>query len=494
MIKLLLTSFAPLMIPAIAGTALLIIGAAMKQKRWLAWLCIGALAAGLYSLTRLETSGSMAVGQLFIFDPIGLFFIKILYAVAIVIALLGYCALDKSVDSREIFYGLLLFCLVGMATVVSTTHLAVFFLGLEIYSACLYVLIAFYANRSIGTEAAVKYLILSAVSSGFVLLGIALFYLGYGTLDLPGIAEAAAQSSDPILWLTGTLCLFVGVCFKLSLAPFHMWAPDVYQGAPTSVTALIATGSKVAIFGLVLRYLSLFNHSAEFTQILVVIVVASIIIGNLLALFQQNLKRLLAYSSIAHLGYAFVPLCVGAAWSASLIYLVTYVVTALTAFAVLLLSEGDSEEAGDLENYRGLGHRKPLYAAGLALSFFSLAGIPMTAGFIGKWSIFQSALAGEKYFLVAAVIIGAALGAYYYLRVVASLYFSEKQAGVGGWRPSPTLVIVVMVLLAKVLVIGLYPEPLLHQIKHVSPGEERYGATCCITGAGGHDHGSQPDH
>lgn len=481
MMKLLMTSFAPLLIPAVAGTILLIIGGAVGNRRWISLLGVAALLAGLYTLSPLEQSNSLTIGQLFIFDPLGVFLIKVLYVITIVVALLGHTVLDRTVPSREVFYALLLFCLVGMATVVTAKHLVVFFLGLEIYSACLYVLIAFFSDRRSGTEAAVKYLILGAVSSGFVLLGIALLYLSFGTLELQAIADAVSQTSDPTLWLAGTLCLFVGVGFKLSLAPFHMWAPDVYQGAPTSVTALIATGSKVAIFGFVVRYFALFEHSAEFTQGLVIIVIASIVVGNLLALFQQNLKRLLAYSSIAHLGYAFVPLCLGAAWSASLIYLITYVVTTLAAFSVILLVEGESETAGELETYRGLGHRKPLYAAGLALSFFSLAGIPMTAGFIGKWSVFQSALAGGQYILVAAIMVGAALGAFYYLRVVASLYFSEKTVAVRQWKPSPLLVTLVIILLAKLLVIGLYPEPLLQQVRRVTPGGELYGAACCVS-------------
>lgn len=179
---------------------------------------------------------------------------------------------------------------------------------------------------------------------------------------------------------------------------------------------------------------------------------------------------------VAHLGYAFVPLCIGGftAWSASLIYLVTYIITALAAFSLIILEEGETETAGDLEHYRGLGHRKPIRAAGIALAFFSLAGIPMTAGFIGKWSIFQSALAGEQYLLVGAVIAGAALGVFYYLRVIASLYFSEKEKVPATIAMSPILRFVIFVLLITVLFIGIYPEPLLTHVSQVAPGSDQY--------------------
>ncbi len=489
MIDIIIQSFLPLIVPVLAALVILVVGAVLPKARLLFWLSLVALLIGSWTLNPLDAGGAWTIGNLFLFDSFGVFFIRALYAVTLVVAILGVGSLDKDTPSPEVFYAVLLFALVGMAIVVSTTHFAVFFLGLEIYTACLYILIAFFSNRPSGDEAAIKYLILGAVSSGFILLGIALLYLGFGSLEIPVVAERLLNAAaldlpdNTAIWLAGSLCLFIGVGFKLSLVPFHMWAPDVYQGAPTAVTALIATASKMAILAIAIRYLSLFSNGAELTNMLIPIVVASIVIGNLLALFQQNLKRLLAYSSIAHMGYAFVPLCLHGttAWSASLIYLFTYVLTALAAFALIVMEEGEHADAGSFDHYRGLGHQRPLRASGIALVFFSLAGIPMTAGFIGKWSIFQAALAGQQWLLVGAVIAGAGLGAFYYLRVVANLYFVERRAEAKDVPFACPVIVkfIVVVLLLKILVVGLYPEPLFHQVKRISPDQTLYGAACC---------------
>lgn len=456
----------PIIIPASAGLVVLLLGAGKVSTRWLFRVTLFGLVAGMVSLWLVSSPLPQTVGSLLTFDPLSTFFLWLLYGATFVVTLFAADSITEG-TSHEIFYSILLFSLTGMATVATAVHLAAFFLGLEIYTVGLYILIGY---RSSGLEASVKYLILGAISSGFILLGMAFLYLEFGTLELHPLAELLVDPASFVsseIWLLGTALLFVGVGFKLTLVPFHMWAPDVYQGAPTSIAAWIATGSKAAVVAVVIRYLSLSMNGPAFIRILEILVIASLVIGNLLALQQTNLKRLLAYSSIAHLGYALVPLCVGgpAAWSATTLYLVTYMVTVLGAFGLIIAHEGDPQDGGDLANYRGLIHTDPWKAIAMAVVFFSLAGIPMTAGFIGKWSIFQVALSGERYLLAGAVVIGASLGVFYYLRVIATLYFSPAEEKPIMNRSIPVPVgIGLAVSLVGIFAIGLFPEPLLQLI------------------------------
>jgi len=468
-------SLLPIIISATAGLIVLMLGAAKVSVRWLFRVTLIGLVAGMVSLWIVSEPLPQTIGSLLTLDPLSTFFLWLLYGSTVVVALFAKDSLIESIadadPSHEIFYSILLFSLTGMATVATATHLAAFFLGLEIYTIGLYVLIGY---RDSGIEASVKYLILGAISSGFILLGIAFLYLEFGTLHLTRLAQLLVDPAgvgSPEMWLIGTALLFVGVGFKLSLVPFHMWAPDVYQGAPTAVAAWIATASKGAVVAVVIRYLSLSMHGPEFIRILEILVIASIVIGNLLALYQTNLKRLLAYSSIAHLGYCLVPLCIGgaAAWSASTLYLVTYMVTVLGAFGLIIAREDDTNASGELANYRGLVHTAPAKAIMMAVVFFSLAGIPMTAGFIGKWSIFQVALSGERYLLAGAIVLGASLGVFYYLRVVATLYFSPaEEAAKGGRSVAMPVRLGLAVSIVGIFAIGLYPEPLLQLIAQVT--------------------------
>ncbi len=481
MIAMMLKPFAVFLWPLLGGLFILLSGAAKIKAKALGALTLLVLVVGLLSLCPLYGS-TVSVSTLFTIDPLGQFFTALLFAATFVVALLGMYSLDKS-QAPEVFFACLLFCTIGMSVVTMTEHLAVFFLGLEIYTACLYILIAFFPERKAGTEAAIKYLVLGGISSAFILLGIGLLYLGFGSLELPVIAERLTTPNSQVqatLWLPGTLCLFVGLGFKLSLVPFHMWAPDVYQGAPTSVTTLIASGSKLAMVAFAIRYLTGFQDGPELHALLTLMIVASVVVGNLLALYQPNLKRLLAYSSIAHIGYALIPLATGESWHASLIYIVTYLATVLATFTLLFLAEGDDPVAGNLKNYRSLGQQRPLLAAGIALCFFSLAGIPMTAGFIGKWSVFQSALVAKQYLLVGTIAVGALIGAFYYLRVVATLYFGSAEEN----RPNkvalrPVLVGLSIILLLKVLAIGLYPEPLFQEVRVTADQTGKNGFPCC---------------
>lgn len=460
-----LQTLLPVIIPGVAGVVILLLGALRVSKQVLFGLSLVALIGGGVSLTQIDTSMPWVIHHFVTIDRFGCFMMAILYLTTLIILLLNKQLMDASESPAEVFYAVILFALTGMGIVSWTDNLAAFFLGLEIYTACLIILIAFHRSRSISLEAAIKYLIMGGVSSGLILLGIGFLYFGFGSLELTKIA-GDLQSSSAVtqqgLWWLGATLLFAGASFKLSLVPFHMWAPDVYQGAPTLIAAFIATASKTAILAIVIRFLVLFGPLTDFTQLLQIIVIASLIIGNLLALYQKNLKRLLAYSSIAHIGYAAVPLCIGGdnAWPSALIYLISYIATVLTAFGFIVAEEGDAADSGDLDHYRGLGHERPLQAAGMAIAFFSLAGIPLTAGFIGKWSVLTVGLTGHNTWLIVAFIFGAAIGAFYYLRVIGTIYFSAPQRALPAQRFSLSLLLGISIGLIGILIIGLYPEPL----------------------------------
>jgi len=486
-------SLLPVIIPSVVGIAILLLGALHASRQVLFALSLLALFVGGITLIQIDTSMPWVIHRFITIDRFGCFMMAILYATTFIVLLLNKQLIDDSDSLPEVYYAVTLFALTGMGIVCWTNNLAAFFLGLEIYTACLIILIAYHRKRSISLEAAIKYLIMGGVSSGFILLGIGFLYFGFGSLELTKIAgalQATSTVSEQGLWWVGASLLIAGACFKLSLVPFHMWAPDVYQGAPSLVAAFIATASKTAILAILIRFLVLFGPITDFAQLLEIVVIASLIIGNLLALYQKNLKRLLAYSSIANIGYAALPLCIGGdnAWPSTLIYLITYIVAVLAAFGFIVAEEGDAAECGDLDHYRGLGHERPFQAAGMAIAFFSLAGIPLTAGFIGKWSVLTIGLAGQKTWLIVAFIFGAAIGAFYYLRVIGIIYFATPQRAFPTQNFSPTLLAGIILSVLGILVIGLYPEPLFQQVAAATQEFLREsagsliiskGASCC---------------
>jgi NADH-quinone oxidoreductase subunit N len=463
-------SLLPFLLPLAGAMTVLVLGGLKVKGKWLFTTTLLTLVAGAGTICPHFLTGAGGLAPFLTIDGFALFFIALLYAITFIVTLMS----SERVNDQgvEVFYAMLLFALVGMSVVVCTTHLLAFVLGLEIYSACFYILIG--GDRSsTNTEAAIKYLILAAISSTFLFLGIAVLYFELGHLEFTALALDMVnphRSGGTDLWLLGTALLFIGAGFKLSLVPFHMWAPDIYQGAPTSISAFLSSASKAAIVAILIRYFSIFYQAEIFGSLLVGIVVSSVIVGNLLALFQKDLKRLLAYSSIAHMGYALSPLCIGGpqAWPATMIYLVSYVVTVLAAFALIAASE--KQNGSSLENYGRLKIQNPARALGMALAFFSLAGIPMTAGFIGKWSIFQVIISAENIVLAGAVILGAGLGAFYYLRVVATLYFGKANDEARRFeRPLPiSLRIAIAATTIGIFFIGLYPEPLISSVRRLN--------------------------
>lgn len=419
--------------------------------------------------------GAIAITSLLVVDHYSLFFSGLILFATLVIALLAKDYLQTREGENEEFYLLLMLSALGGLILVSATHLASFLLGLELLGVALYALIAYPERGHLPLEAAVKYLILSGAASAILLFGFALIYAALGALSFAGIGDQLAvnlSTDKRLIILVGTGMVFAGIGFKLSLVPFHMWTPDVYQGAPAPVTGFLATVSKGAIFAALLRLFvdaQLYQYPSVMLGISVV-AIASMLIGNLLALKQQSLKRLLAYSSIAHLGYLMIVLVVcGAvkniqlAIEASAFYLAAYIVTSLAAFSLLSLISS-SQETERVEDVQGLFWRQPLLAFLLTVALLSLAGIPLTAGFIGKFYIFTAGISGALWLLLAALVIGSAISIYYYLRVIFAMADTPAEGSTA--LPSLSLVgkCVVCLLVVMMFYLGMLPDTLMQYL------------------------------
>ncbi|MBD8122932.1 NADH-quinone oxidoreductase subunit NuoN [Pseudomonas lutea] len=378
--------------------------------------------------------------------------------------------------NREELYLLILMAAAGGLVLVAAQHLASLFIGLELLSVPVYGLVAyaFFNKRSL--EGGIKYMVLSAAGSAFLLFGMALLYAESGSLGFSEIGKAIAATGmpSPIASL-GLGMMLVGLGFKLSLVPFHLWTPDVYEGAPAPVAAFLATASKVAVFGVLVRLfqISPAATSGVLTDVISVIAVASIIVGNLLALTQNNLKRLLGYSSIAHFGYLMIAMVAskGMAVEAINVYLVTYVLTSLGAFGVVTLmsSPYSGRDADAMFEYRGLFWRRPYLTAVLTVMMLSLAGIPLTTGFIGKFYIIATGVEAHLWWLTGTLVVGSAIGLFYYLRVMVTLYLQDSKiqrhdAPFNWAQRAGGVMLLGITLLAFFL--GVYPQPLLTLVGH----------------------------
>jgi NADH-quinone oxidoreductase subunit N len=370
----------------------------------------------------------------------------------------------RGMESGE-FYILVLFAAAGMVIMAGANDLIVVFLGLETMSLALYVLAGFFRTEIQAGEASMKYFLLGAFASGFFLYGIALIYGATAStnLDKIGAAVKAGAGRDPLL-LIGFALLLVGFGFKISAVPFHMWTADVYEGAPTSVTAFIATGSKAAAFAALLRLLleALRPLQGEWTWLFWVLAVLSMTLGNIVAIAQQNLKRMLAYSSIAHVGYMLVGIVAGGGMGGGsvLFYLLVYTFTTAGAFGVILLLERGGEEAVGVGDTAGLATRHPLAALALALFLLSLVGIPPTAGFVGKFYLFGAAVRSGYVWLAVIGVLNSAAAAYYYLRIIVNMYMREPEGTPAVIMPSFAGALAVAVALWGVIQLGIFPAPL----------------------------------
>ena len=418
------------------------------------------------------------VTPLLFIDGFALYFSVLFVLAAIVVTVLSYRYLEGSRDDPEEFYVLLLAATLGAVTLAGADHFASLLLGLEILSIALYVLIAYPQEGHSPLEAALKYLILSGAASTTMMFGMALVYVATGSLTF-AMAPVEPEASE--LYLTaGVVMILAGAGFKLSLVPFHMWTPDVYQGAPAPVTAYLATVSKGAVFAFMLRYLldSGAIVATEVVAVLVVLAVLSMIVGNLLALRQQRIKRVLAYSAIAHLGYLLIPLIAlggsdpALAMEATLVYLGAYFVMTLAAFAVVTVLSGPvaGDEADDLGHYEGLFWRRPVIAGLLTVALLSLAGIPLTVGFIAKFYMFAAGVTAAAWLLLAALIVGSGIGLYYYLRIVFAMTRPAADAFERSPEASKSGEVTLGVLGALLLLLGVYPAPFINAVRQALSG------------------------
>ena len=336
------------------------------------------------------------------------------------------------------FYVLALFSLLGQMVMISGNNLLIIYLGLELMSLSLYALVALRRDHAVATEAAMKYFILGALASGFLLYGISMLYGATGTLDLSAIAKMIDGGTvNPDILVFGIVFVVAGLAFKLGAVPFHMWVPDVYQGAPTAVTLLLGGAPKLAAFAICVRLLveGLLPMANHWQQMLVILAVMSLAIGNLTAIAQTNLKRMLAYSTIAQMGFILLGLAAGvvdqdksniaSAYSAAMYYAITYVLTTLASFGLIMLLARAGFEADELSDFKGLSKRSPWFAAVMSILMFSLAGVPPMMGFMAKLAVLQAVVSTHQVWLAVVAVMFSLIGAFYYLRVVKMMWFDE---------------------------------------------------------------------
>ncbi len=398
----------------------------------------------------------------YVADSVG----SILKVSVLVLAFLGFAYSRDYMRDRGLligeYYMLGLFSVLGMMVTVSAHSMLTLYLGLELMSLCLYALVAMDRDSVRSSEAAMKYFVLGALASGMLLYGMSMIYGTTGSLDLAAIREAVVElEENRLLFLFGLVFLVVGVAFKFGAVPFHMWVPDVYHGAPTPVTLIIATASKVAAVGLFLRLIGdgLQPLLADWQQMIVVLAVLSLIVGNTVALVQTNIKRMLAYSTFNHVGFIFLGFIAGSAegYAAAVFYAVTYSLTVAAAFGVVMLLSSKGFEADQLDDFRGLNDRSPLFALVMLILMVSLTGIPGTVGFYAKWMVLKAVVETGFIWLAVLAVVGAVVGAFYYLRIVRLCYFDKPE----GEGPQPTGSGGFRALLAanglSILLLGIFP-------------------------------------
>jgi NADH-quinone oxidoreductase subunit N len=429
-------------------------------------ICILGCLAAMIAAWTMKTGDAAFAGSVAVDGISRMIYVLLAFAALMTLLITAGYAGRWEVESGE-FYALVLFATAGMMAMAGGLDLVTIFVGLEVASVSQYILAAFRWNEPRSTEASVKYLLLGAFASGFLLYGIALIFGATGSTNLREIAATISQSGltgNPLL-LAGLGLLLVGLGFKVSAVPFHMWTPDVYQGAPTVVTGFMASGPKVAVVIALLRILGFgFNDlRGEWIHILWGLAVLTMVVGNVLALVQRDIKRLLAYSAIAHAGYLLVALLAGEELGGIgvLFYLVAYVLTTLGAFGVVALVKNEDDGGTDVDSFAGLGFERPWLGVAMAVFMFSLAGIPPTAGFVGKFYIFGGAVQQGHVLLAVIGVMASLVSVYYYLRVVVVMYMQPSPEGETRFAAAnPAIGLALVVAVVGILALGVYPGPL----------------------------------
>jgi NADH-quinone oxidoreductase subunit N len=474
----------PLVIVAASAVAAMLAIAVRRSHAATAGIALGGLAAAafaallalichhrsmvpLWSSMRLRYSllDPPIVGHIMLIDTFALSVIALVLLASFVVGVLSYGYLSRCRERPEEYYVLLLLATLGASVLAMSVHFAMFFLGLEVLSVALYGLVT-YERGPLGVEAGMKYLVLGGAASAFVLFGMALVYFESGSMGIFG----GWHNPGNYIELAGWAMLLVGVGFKLAVVPFHLWTADVYQGAPAPVTALVATVSKGAVLLFLLRWTSLWiipSRLGPFFWFLAAVAVASMFTGNLLALQQRNVKRLLAYSSISHMGYLLITVLVGGAAGVAAVgfYLVTYFAATLGAFGVVTALSGSKGEAETMEDYRGLAWRQPALAALMTAALLSLAGIPLTAGFVGKFYLLTAGAGAGLWALVIILVANSGIGLFYYLRVVWAMFGQPAEQAAEAPRIGLATGIVLAGLGAAVVALGVWPGPLVELVR-----------------------------
>jgi NADH-quinone oxidoreductase subunit N len=471
-----LVAVVPLIILGVTAVVVLLQAALCRNHNAAAFLTLAGLTLAMVCLPAVSHIAPLRFTPLLLIDRFAILFMGLLFAASAATVLLSYGYLQQFHGNREEYYILLLLATVGSAVLVASDHFAAFFLGLEILSVSLYALVAYPHMTEHHVEAGAKYLILAAVSSAFVLFGMALIYAASGTMSF-GQFGALLHRLRPeglnVLMLAGAGLLVVGIGFKLGIVPFHFWTPDVYQGAPAPVTAFVATVSKGAALALLLRIFPPVDIQAggPLFTVFVLIAAASMIAGNLLALLQNNVKRILAYSSIAHLGYLLTAYLAGGSLGITAVtfYLIAYFVTTLGAFGTVTVLSGPQNEAEHLDDYRGLFWDRPWLAGVFTAMLLSLAGIPLTAGFVGKFYLVLAAVGSALWVLVIILVVTSTIGLYYYLRITVAMFVVSPDTKAAG-PPIPLSLpgVLTLATLTVLLVwLGVVPAPLIDLIQEV---------------------------
>jgi NADH-quinone oxidoreductase subunit N len=465
-----LIRFLPVIILTVMGTALMVLDPVLHKRASYAFghLSIAALLAGIGGAIYAFGDPGPAFGGMLVVDGFATFFQILVMAVGILAILPSYSFLARQEAETSEYHALLLFSIAGQCLMASANDLIVVFIGLEISSIASYVLAGYLRDDKRANESALKYFLLGSFATAFFLYGVAIVYGATGTLNLTAVHDAIVGQDQPLVIFLGLAAalMFVGLGFKVSAAPFQIWAPDVYQGAPTPVSAFLSAGPKAAAFAVFLRiFLTAFGPiGAAWEPLVWLAALLSMTVGNFAALLQTNVKRLLGYSSIAHAGYVLVALAarseIGTA--AVMFYLAGYAFMNVGAFAVVSHLSGKGEKHQNVEDLAGLGKTQPFTAAMFTIYLLSLIGVPLTAGFFGKFYIFKAALESHLVWLTVLGLLNSAVGAYYYLRILVTMYMHEPGEGASSVQPlAPSMRLALILPAAGTLVLGIFPSWLL---------------------------------
>jgi NADH-quinone oxidoreductase subunit N len=484
--KLSWISVYPEVVLAVMACAITLLDLGVKSPKRTATYVMTLLTLGFVAVMQyLYAAGDNTLygfGNMVVSDPMGNW-LKFFAAIAMMVTLVygrSYAA-DRGMLRGGEMFTLSLFSLLGMFVMISGNNFLVIYLGLELLTLSSYALVALRRDDGTATEASMKYFVLGAMASGFLLYGISMLYGATGSLDIGAVFQAvnSGQVKHQVL-VFGLVFIVAGLGFKLGVVPFHMWIPDVYQGAPTSVTLLIGGAPKLAAFGMLIRLLveGLLPLAIDWQQMLAVLSVASLLVGNLAAIMQTNMKRMLAFSTISQMGFVLLGLLAGVvngntlsvanAYSSSMFYVLTYVLTTLASFGVILLLSREGFESEEISDFAGLNERSPLYAGVMAVCMFSLAGVPPLVGFYAKLSVLQALISsGQTIYIVLALfaVLMSLIGAFYYLRVVKVMYF-DKSTSTAPITAAMDVRAVLSVNGALVLVLGLLPGGLMALCAH----------------------------